>query len=199
MGKAWCAHSSRPHADTWRRIWAVLEDIGDHALGLVAAGDHPSFEFLKIKAHATKRTQNEAAPLQKRRMLANAAADAGAKRGAGMGTNAFLRYMQQSLDDRASMVEAALSFVSDLAKHVLGEHVAWQDVVKLHRPVATAFGMRCAYCFRAQLVDDSPCRPHPIARAALAQLGGFANLRGHRLWRTGEYIGCSRCAAFTKQ
>ena len=35
MGRAWCCHSSRPHADVWRRIWHYLDDIGLGTSGIV--------------------------------------------------------------------------------------------------------------------------------------------------------------------
>jgi len=41
-GKEWCCSSSRPAADLWRSIWAILDDIG------------PGVEIKKVKGHATE-------------------------------------------------------------------------------------------------------------------------------------------------
>ena len=216
-GRAWCVHSSRPHADVWRRIWDVLDDIGDHARGPCEGASGHSVIFFGVKAHVSARGRRDAAPATRRLLDTNTAADKYAKEGACAGTNDFLQYVHQSVGDRAAMVTGALDHIAGLATHVLQGKGAWSDVAKLpkrgegtamrhkeprralrHLPVSTAFGIRCARCFGSGDIAGGTCRPHPAAKLTLDHLGRFALVRGHRLWRTGGYVWCSVCAAHSR-
>ena len=72
-GRAWRECAKRPHADLWRAIWAIVEDLGGVGEGAVSV--------VKVKAH---RTQAEARTLggdDKRHYVGNHLADEAAKAG----------------------------------------------------------------------------------------------------------------------
>jgi hypothetical protein len=209
-GRKWCVHSSRPHADVWRQLWEKIEDIGlSELIGVT---------FHKVSAHVSK-AKREAAPLEERRLLvANDIADGWAKQGAGSETNYFLGFVNQAMQEQAAKVTGALDQIAGLAEAVVDEHGGWYDVIPLvkgvgarpkakaaprqeapHAYVHTAFGMRCAQCFRVDDGCSGGCKPHAAARLAHTQLGNFVLANGHRLWRTGDYIWCIRCARYTKR
>jgi hypothetical protein len=208
-GRKWCVHSSRPHADIWRRIWDKVDDIGLSELGVA---------FHKVAAHVT-RVRREASPIEEKRLLvANDSADGWAKRGAGSETKYFLGFVNQAMQEQAAKVTGALDLIVGLAEAVVGKNGGWSDVIPLakgvgampkakaaprrevpHAFVSTAFGMRCEQCSRADDGRPGACRPHAAARLVHTQLGNFVLANGHRIWRTGDYIWCIRCARYTKR
>ena len=38
-----------------------------------------------------------------------------------------------------------------------------------------------------------------MTKLILDDLGRYATVQGHRLWRTGDYVWCSRCGSYTSQ
>lgn len=207
-GKHWCCHSSRPHADVWRLVWAKLDDIG---ISDEAASLH------KVAAHVSKAKRDAAESVTRRLLVANDEADRFAKRGALASTNEFLGYINQAVEQKSAQVKGALSHIAGMAEQVAHDYDGgWPDVVKLPRgtgakPKArpkpavvvlhsfedTSCGERCRNCFALRGDSLGACTPHPAARLAHQSLGGYAVANAHRLWRTGPYIWCIRCAMHT--
>ena len=75
MGRAWCCHSSRPHADVWRRIWHYLDDIGLGTSGIVVQ---------KCKSHQSESVIATLSAAEQAVARGNQTADEHAKLGADM-------------------------------------------------------------------------------------------------------------------
>lgn len=101
-GRRWATHSSRPNADLWAAIWDKLDDIGIGPDGV---------QVLKVRAHVSKRRQALEDEETQRLLYANGVADELAKLGAKQGSNEFLAYAIQAMDEEAAKVKGALDFI----------------------------------------------------------------------------------------
>ena len=75
MGRRWCCSSGRPHADVWRKIWHVIDDIGVGPNGI---------EVRKCKSHVSKRTRATLSAEAQEIFSGNDEVDSFAKQGAGL-------------------------------------------------------------------------------------------------------------------
>ena len=144
-----------------------------------------------------------------------------------MGVNHFLKYIGQAVDQRANEVEGALDFIAKIADEVYRRDGGWRDVVVAPRGIgdnpkppkaekaasrrehviaATAFGHRCVQCRRVafserglETLTSSECKMHATVSLVLDSLDKFAVANGHRLWKTGGYVWCARCARHTSR
>ena len=78
-GRKWCTSASRAHADTWREIWATLEDLGK-----TPCEDHREngIRIYKAKSHLSKKEKEKQTPEELARTVLNEDADEYAKKGA---------------------------------------------------------------------------------------------------------------------
>ncbi len=203
-GRDWCCAAARPNADLWREVWHKLDDMGFQA-GHVA--------LAKVKAHLTmaqKAGLDDAASCAVR---ANELADTYAKEGAKLGANASRAATALAQDCVAGDVAEALDFIAHMARSAaidggwkdsirpplrVGEVARRVTKVRPHLMQPTPFGPRCAHCFGSASAGRH-CRKHPTSK--LQSAGGasaaFADVNGHRLWRTGPYVWCVLCAKHT--
>jgi hypothetical protein len=188
-GRRWCTHSSRPHADIWREIWHLIDDIG---LGPDGASFH------KVAAHVSQARLDACSVEEKRLLQMNMEADGKAKLGATMGVNHFLQFVEEAVEQRANEVKGALDFIAKFADAVYARDGGWRDVVAAprglgdvpkphkiapvvrrrdHVIVATVFGYRCVQCRRVALSAQgltslvaSKCMVHAPAALVLDSL-----------------------------
>ncbi len=126
-GRAWCTAARRQHADVWRDIWNILDDLGTGDSGI---------HIKKVKAHQAA-GERERATGDKIAYWANHHADALAKQGAATGTNIFLGYVQTAVDDAAATVSGMLTYMDKLASATAAASVM-RDVEAIPRRVTSA-------------------------------------------------------------
>jgi len=218
-GRAWCTGARRPHADVWREVWRLLEDMG----GL---GDHLGVRH--VRAHRAKAAIQKLEEAERRAAEGNAVADGLAKAGAeldgGWGRS-------QALAERSEQVRWSLRWLANF--HVWWGQQEVQDATRQPREdrreqplrppapappaplcmvphrlrVGAGGGVYCETCGRAatrQRQDElarSWCTLEvPLQRegaaAAAQQNGAMVTLRGHQLMRLEAFWWCLRCGAY---
>ena len=159
-GKRWATSSRRPHADVWRKNWGKLEDIGVGEGGVTLE---------KVKAHLSAKDKSTASEEKLRKTRLNEEADAKAKKGATLGSNAFTRYVADAQDRAAHMVKAALGAIHAVGCEALKEGEDWPDAEKYEAKRAK----------KKEIVPKTPAQPHA---------------KKHRFERlTGETFQCESC------
>ncbi len=220
-GRLWCCQANRPHADVWRSIWRILEDIGMGPGGV---------EVVKCRSHTTQKARRGMSVEARRIAYGNDVADAFAKRGAE--SDELEVHRRRALDSAYEQVEAALHYIGvfSVKAKVDGE---WKDVTpwpprlaraaetpggrgrrwrvppeKPHVRQTTSHGAeRCLLCQRTAATKS--------ARRAFAWqecsggVGGWftsraaregqQSMRGHALRLTGPFIWCIRCGAHSRK
>jgi hypothetical protein len=115
-GRGWCCSARRPHADVWRHIWRLLEDIELGPSGV---------RIVKCKAHVTEQRRHAMTGQQQHVQKGNDEADIFAKLGAD--ADAADRYVCMAVDAAAAKVKGALEYMVDLGNKAMVNHV-WPDV-----------------------------------------------------------------------
>ena len=70
------------------------------------------------------------------------------------------------------------------------------------RPFQWSIGLTRSSSRRSAAVDPEMggrCTPHPAASLAIGLLAGYANVHGHTLMVTGDYVWCYPCAAHARR
>ena len=85
--------------------------------------------FKKVVAHVSAAIRAQADAHTQQLLLANTSADEYAKLGAGIGVNAFLKYVDAAGEERAEQIYGALDYMSTLAQATFSFFGRWPDVV----------------------------------------------------------------------
>ncbi len=220
-GKRWCCQARRPHADVWRRIWHILDDVGVGPAGV---------EVLKCRSHTSAATRRGMTESEQFVAAGNDVADQYAKQGAE--ADPFEACRATAEKDACRQVCEALKFVGIFAEHAKVDG-KWPDVTpwppraahradadgrrgrrwkappqRPHEKEVTAPGRwRCAVCWRTASTRGArrafawaECAgsladewSSPAAQARQAKPGG------HALMLTGPYVWCLRCVVHSKK
>ena len=111
-GRAWCTAPRRAHADLWRLIWDVWDDLGGHEAGNVAR---------HCKAHRSKAQLATLSGQQRQDALCNAEADRWAKAGAACDAG-FGR--DQALVEATAQTKEAVQYILEWHE----QNPTWEDV-----------------------------------------------------------------------
>lgn len=213
MGRRWCCHSGRPHADVWRRVWHYLDSIGLGPDGITV---------LKCKSHLSKAAVAALSADQQAVAKGNAEVDKYAKLGAELDTSETGRH--ETMQEAGARIKKVLRFVGAFSTKARTSE-GWPDVTRRqkgravvrtirkslpprrpHRIVAQDDGrLRCIVCHRVAgaarraAFRRAECVGHTAATLPLARNQGMAVANGHPLMATGPWVWCLKCGCHSRR